>query len=276
MHYGANNTIRLTFKTGIAMTINSVSYTVSGWWCDANYDSNTIGSFGGVVKAGSNGIKQYSLIMRTGNDVWCSFTTTHGTGTTKSKNTNGFILDKLLYHVSSSNFSSGSYSSTCYAAYAFDFRYSTNCGTSLTKGLETYIVGTINSSDGKFYLDDTWWTQTKPTSADGKTYIYVGIAYSTYQIYLDSSNAAYQFYDGEFRTLTEIEAIKNSVVSIDISNINWAAGTATLTAVLRIDGVIKTPSSYKWTKGTSTTSVGTNSTLNITDLNAVYNCTVTW
>jgi hypothetical protein len=49
-----------------------------------------------------------------------------------------------------------------------------------------------------------------------------------------------------------------------------------LSATLRVDGVVTTPTSYKWTKGTSTTSLGTGATLNVTDLNAVYNCTATW
>lgn len=67
-----------------------------------------------------------------------------------------------------------------------------------------------------------------------------------------------------------------AVVSIDITNINWSSGTATLTATLRVNGTITTPSSYIWTKGTATTSLGSSQTLSITDLNAVYNCTVTW
>ena len=71
-----------------------------------------------------------------------------------------------------------------------------------------------------------------------------------------------------------------AVVTITPSNINWDAntgnGSATLTATLRVNGAITTPTSYKWTKGTETTSLGTNSSLNVNDLNSTYNCTVTW
>ena len=67
-----------------------------------------------------------------------------------------------------------------------------------------------------------------------------------------------------------------AVVTVYPSTINVPAGTATLAVTLRVNGTITTPSSYKWTKGTSTTSLGTGSTLDVTDLNAVYNCTVTW
>ena len=67
-----------------------------------------------------------------------------------------------------------------------------------------------------------------------------------------------------------------AVVTVYPTTINWSSGTATLAVALRVNGTIKTPSSYKWTKGTTTTSLGTSSTLSVTDLNAVYNCTVTW
>ena len=67
-----------------------------------------------------------------------------------------------------------------------------------------------------------------------------------------------------------------AVVTVYPTAINWATPSATLAVTLRVNGTIKTPSTYKWTKGTSTTSLGTNSTLNVTDLDAVYNCTVTW
>ena len=69
-----------------------------------------------------------------------------------------------------------------------------------------------------------------------------------------------------------------AVVSIDASSINWSEGTATLTATLRVNGVVTTPTDWVWTKGSSTTPLSQNPdhTLSVTDLNAVYNCTVEW
>ena len=70
-----------------------------------------------------------------------------------------------------------------------------------------------------------------------------------------------------------------AVVTVYPTAIDVAAGTATLAVALRVNGEI-VPStsitSYKWTKDASNTSLGTNSTLSVSDLNAVYNCTVTW
>lgn len=67
-----------------------------------------------------------------------------------------------------------------------------------------------------------------------------------------------------------------AVVTVYPTTIDWVAGTAILAVTLRVDGVITTPSTYKWTKGSEATSLGTASTLAVSDLDAVYNCTVTW
>lgn len=72
------------------------------------------------------------------------------------------------------------------------------------------------------------------------------------------------------------DAGPEAVVTVYPTAINWSTPSATLAVALRVNGTIKTPSTYKWTKGTSATSLGTNSTLTVTDLDAVYNCTVTW
>lgn len=75
---------------------------------------------------------------------------------------------------------------------------------------------------------------------------------------------------------TAIQNAPKAEVTVYPTAVNWSAGTATLAVTLRVNGAIVTPSSYVWTKDTSTTSLGTAATLNVTDLDAVYNCAVTW
>ena len=181
-------------------------YDGTNWIVQLNYNTNTVGIYGGTVKAGANGVKQYSLIMRDTEDTWTSLTTTAGTGTSKARYTGGLNPDKLLYMGSSSSYAAGASTGTCYDASAIDFRYSSNCGSTLEIGKPVYLVGTL--TNGLFYLYGTWWTQTLPTAENGKTYVYVGIAYSAYQVYLTAENPLYQFYDGKFRTLREIEELK--------------------------------------------------------------------
>lgn len=67
------------------------------------------------------------------------------------------------------------------------------------------------------------------------------------------------------------------VVSVEATSIDWTADTATLTATLRVNGAIRTSGvTYRWTKGTSTASLGTGRTLNVSDLGAAYHCACTW
>lgn len=69
---------------------------------------------------------------------------------------------------------------------------------------------------------------------------------------------------------------ENATVNIIPKNINWAQNTATLTVQLKVNGRNITPTKYSWTKETSEDVISTDSILNITDFNDIYNCTVEW
>ena len=170
--------------------------------------------FASAVKAGSFGVKRYTLLMRDTENTWVSFVNqANNTGTSKTVSTAGHKLGKLIYMGGGSDYSAGSNTATVYDCVQFDFRYSSNCGTTLIANQPIYLVGTIGN-DGLFYFDTTkWYTQTVPTSEDGKTYIYVGETYSTYQAWLATENIAYQYYEGKFRTLTEVEEMKAALVA---------------------------------------------------------------
>lgn len=79
-----------------------------------------------------------------------------------------------------------------------DLRYSFNINTTsghvgnLVPYKPLYIVGSINATDGLFYLDTPlWWTQDEPSMEDGKIYIKVCEA-----IYNDYAND--RCYRGDF------------------------------------------------------------------------------
>lgn len=201
------NTTRLGTQYGVNATIDLI-YDGSAWRVLNPYtNSNTVGTYGGAVKAGANGVKNYSLVMRDTETTWVSLTTTAGTGTSKARYTGGLYPDRVLYMGSNSEYASGKTTGTCYEALGLNLQYSTNCGSTLTAGKAVYLVGELHS-DGLFYLDSVWWTQTLPTTENGKTYIYLGLAYSTSNIYLTPENTLYQFYEGKFRKLSEIEEMK--------------------------------------------------------------------
>ena len=132
------------------------------------------------LTAGSGGMMQYSIVMEDAHGTWQSFTTTHGTGTSKAKNTAGFKLGRMYYMYMSGNISAGAANgnSVVYSAMpAITITYSINSGATLHANEPLWIVGTMNN--GLFYLDDVWWTQTPPSSADGKVYIPLGVVYNS-------------------------------------------------------------------------------------------------
>lgn len=256
---GASNvTLNLTLKNGTTTGAKSVYFvgnTRLGTQYDINavvdliydgsawrvlnpyYNSNTVGTYGGTVTAGANGVKNYSLVMRDTETTWVSLTTTAGTGTSKNRYTGKLYPDKVMYMGSNSAYASGATTGTCYEALGVNLQYSTNCGSTLTSGRAVYLVGTLDS-DGLFTLDATWWTQTIPTTADGKTYIYLGLAYSTTNIYLVPENTLYQYFEGAFRTLREIEEMKAAKVADNyLSSDNTGIMVADMT-----DGTQYTPS----------------------------------
>ena len=231
------NTTRLGTQYGVNAIVDLI-YDGSAWRVlNPYYNSNTVGTYGGTVTAGANGVKNYSLVMRDTETTWVSLTTTAGTGTSKSRYTGKLYPDNVMYMGSNNAYASGATTGTCYEALGVNLQYSTNCGSTLTSGKAVYLVGTLDS-DGLFTLDATWWTQTIPTTADGKTYIYLGLAYSTTNIYLVSENTLYQYFEGAFRTLREIEEMKAAKVA---DNYLSADNTGIMVADMT-DGTQYTPS----------------------------------
>ena len=231
------NTTRLGTQYDVNAIVDLI-YDGSAWRVLNPYtNSNTVGTYGGAVKAGANGVKNYSLVMRDTETTWVSLTTTAGTGTSKSRYTGKLYPDNVMYMGSNSAYASGATTGTCYEALGVNLQYSTNCGSTLTSGRAVYLVGTLDS-DGLFTLDATWWTQTIPTTADGKTYIYLGLAYSTTNIYLVPENTLYQYFEEAFRTLREIEEMKAAKVA---DNYLSADNTGIMVADMT-DGNTYTPS----------------------------------
>lgn len=176
----------------------------------------------------------YNLCTLTNNDKLTGFVTSYSTGTTKTKNTATFKINApMYYYTSNAEKASGSYTgdnSLAYQIATVDFRYSSNCGTTLTANKPVYLVGIPNGTT--YTLADTWWTQTLPSSADGKIYIYLGIAYDTYRIAWQVNHPIYWYKDG---------AIKLYIPSAgDLAYINKGSGSSKF---LREDGTWQTVSS---------------------------------
>lgn len=155
------------------------------------------------VKAGAL-MGYYTPIMQIADGRWESLNTApyNSTAATKARNTVGFRLGEILFCNHNKTFTENALLDTwggCYSEKSeLDARYFFNGGTSMfTSYAPVYIVGTMGS-DGLFYLDTTWWTQTIPTTEDGKVYVLFGTARSGCMVNLFQNNPAFKYVNGQF------------------------------------------------------------------------------
>lgn len=193
-----------TAKYGACTTISADSgLQESG---DANDTTSAVLVYS-LLRAGTNGIKTYSLIMEDKDGNWQSFYT--GTGSTsvsKTVNPAQFRLGSKVYYVNRSSDLAANSTLGTSQVYThrtlIDFRYSFPAITSsntasagnvgLTAYKPLYILGSIDNQ-GYFVLDTTkWWTQDEPTTEDNKIYIRVCDA-----VYLDNSSNINGQYRGD-------------------------------------------------------------------------------
>ena len=216
-HYGYGAIIKMTYHKDVVM---ANAYKATGWWVDAQYNSDTVDNrivyFTG--KTGEKGIWAGSLFMEDSVGTYQNICTASDgtvttassgngartTATTKKANTNGFKVGGTIYYTGTSYNANTNITgtNTIFSSYGnvFDSRYCMN--TTLTAGsLATYkpwyLVGSINATDGLFYLDTTWWTQTPNTT--GKVYILGGGVYDSSTSYCRITlyeNNMWYVYDG--------------------------------------------------------------------------------
>ena len=130
-------------------------------------------------------ITRYSLCMMKPNMTWEKITATNAnytTATTKSVNTNWFVLNQIRYYNTTTAIGANTFvgvNTFQNQAASVNAAYSFNCGTApVGRSTWTYIylVWTI-WVDWLFYLDTTTrWSHTLPSTNDGKLYIRLWVA----------------------------------------------------------------------------------------------------
>ena len=208
-HYAAGSTILLTYWGAGSISVSGTA-TSEARWTRADYtvsNTNTIGEYGGLCYAGPKGMARYSLMMRIPDyngkiNRWESFVLTSGTGTSKTKNTSGFIPSSPILYQSGGTYAEDAncaYSASWLTTYNIDTRYSFNVSSSWSgAGRPLFIVGTIEND--LFYLADQWWGDRYPTTNDGLYYRYIGQMTNHYQFVLHS-NQPYFYYNNGLKQL---------------------------------------------------------------------------
>ena len=132
-------------------------------------------------------ITRYSLCMMKADGTWEKLTATNAnytTATTKTVNTNWFVLNQIKYYNTTTTVANWAFVGTnTFSSQAASVRadYSFNCGTAPWWSVwdPIYIVWTI-WADGLFYLDTTArWSTTLPSTNDWKLYIRIWTALTT-------------------------------------------------------------------------------------------------
>lgn len=233
-HYGAGRVIHMTYWSAGSISIKGTATTDDRWICDAYYDTND-GSYYtrrnySCIKTGPNKIFPYTIIMQNSDGRWESIVTSSSTGTSKARNTHGFRLGKVLTMYANATYAENAIVDR-YNIYEFygslvDHRYSFNTANNATSGttanMSIYLVGAINASDGLFYLSPTWWTQTLPSTDDGKLYIYIGDAYDYYRMVLASNHPIYCYKNGKVREFAQDADTLNGLSSDDLLPVSTA------------------------------------------------------
>ena len=227
-HYGAGSDIRMTYHENI--TRSGGNPIARGWWCDVNYNTDTVysRSISGGFYTGANGVLSYGLCMKDSSGRWTAIVNNKYSNTTQDKTayTGGLQLGEVLFcstwyangRVATNN---TSVAGDLWASNIFDFRFCTNisanttAGKALTVREPVYLVGSMGA-DGLFYLNKTqWWTQTEPTANDNNVYIYLGIAYSWYQLALVDNKPIYVFRNGKWQLYEKWLADEAAKVATD-------------------------------------------------------------
>ena len=206
-HFSAGSVMLLTFYDGY-------------WQAHPWYDSNTVSQVRvDSLRPTANGSTIYGgqLVLRDGDGIYRSITNSRATGTTKTC-FSGTIDDptEIYYYSSTTAVASGSQvaSSVMFEAHAaIDFRYSSNSGQTLTAYKPVYLIfNRIAKGDSETFSlkSDGWYTQNK-IPPEGCVTVFLGVAYSTYQINLAPFHPMYM------RT-AEGEAAPYSPLDVSYSN----------------------------------------------------------
>ncbi|MDL2301479.1 phage tail protein [Lachnospiraceae bacterium OttesenSCG-928-D06] len=180
-HYIAGNIVTLTYI--VNKSISGTNYT--GWWADANYDSNNYDRFRyqqsikcgttaiatGNIIVGNNGLYQHLKLGKPFDVTYpilyaASAISANGTGTN----------NYLIYY----------------------FTITTTQALALTAYKPVYIKGTLS---GTIFtpISTVPLTQAVPTTADGYQYMLLGTAYNTTAMYMLPEHQIYEYKDGIFQ-----------------------------------------------------------------------------
>ena len=188
--YAAGSVIRLTYMENIAIS-GSGSYT--GWWADANYDSNT-NTYDRIRY-------QWAITARTAIAQKHIVVADVSTGKFAHLDTTAFDVTKPILYAADA-IAVNATSTNTYLAIPDVPLATSKSGFTGTQYQTVYIVGTLEGNE--FTPDSAIFTTTTPTTEDGKTYIALGQMQTTTNCYLYPEHPMYRYFNGKFQTISQL------------------------------------------------------------------------
>lgn len=269
-------------QTG-SLYINSTSaVTVTGCWQVQDYDANTMGyqlRTNLSTRPVSSDTYRYRLMFSSLDDAkWVPATNSTSTNATSSRPVNQEVINPLgrivYYSITTAKTAGQSLSATAqWDRYTFDLGYSFNDGTALNLTFPgpVYIKCTPQAGGGAIIDSTTPYTQSLPSTADGKIYIYLGQAYSASEVELIDYHPVL-YHDGSKITMWtgtvsggltnyDFTHTANTTISSSTTTVTFATntrGTAMLTISADLGLTIACNNgsdNYIWVKNTGSSEV---------------------
>ena len=182
------------------------------WVCDGDYNSDTntiayhVRDYQSQRKM-ANKLYRYQIVFTArDNRLVAANTTSNTTGTSKTLTTLAFDpRQPIFYYTTTTTKDTGTLPSATYLYKQYstvDLRYGFNAGSTLTAAKPVY-VRCVAQADRTLKLDgNDCIVQDLPTASTDRVYLFLGMAYSTYQIELELAHPCYAW-DGTSNTVTE-------------------------------------------------------------------------
>ena len=183
-HYAAGNVIHLTYR--VNANVNGTNYT--GWWADANYDSNTYDRIrlNNAITAKS-AITEAHLIVGDGSGYYHL-----GASVT-------FDVNKPILYAASAIAAAATGSSNYLSYPSINLRTTIeNSSWTATAKQTVYLAGTLSGTTFTTLAAD--YITTNATASD-VVYISLGYMVNTYQMYLYPEHPMYMYINGTLRSL---------------------------------------------------------------------------
>lgn len=171
-------------------------------------DSDTMQAvYHNVNKVAGVDITRYKIVMEGSDNKFYPLSVGDTTSLTKVQSAMTFKpLGLILWYGTTATVDADATFTYTFTEHTFSTAtYTFNKTTSYTNYAPIFIVGTIDAN-GFFVLDQTdatsWFTQTLPSTEDGKVYIRIGLLYNTTgAIHLETNHPIYEYKNGRVREM---------------------------------------------------------------------------